>query len=70
MNATDVLQTEQATILGGGAAGDDAPYARARGTHMTIRHLGMVPSIQPDAYVAPTAVLSGQSMPWVIGGRR
>jgi carbonic anhydrase/acetyltransferase-like protein (isoleucine patch superfamily) len=27
---------------------------------MTIRHLGMVPSIHPGAYVAPTAVLSGQ----------
>ena len=70
MNATDVLLTEPAAIQGGSAAGDSAPYARARGSHMMIRHLGMVPSIQPDAYVAPTAVLSGQSMPWVIGGRR
>ena len=25
-----------------------------------IRHLGMAPSVHPDAYVAPTAVLSGQ----------
>ena len=27
---------------------------------MMIRHLGMAPSVHPDAYVAPTAVLSGQ----------
>ena len=27
---------------------------------MTIRHLGMIPSIHPDAYVAPAAVVSGQ----------
>ena len=60
MNATDVLQTEPAIIQSGSAAGDNAPDARARGRHMTIRHLGMVPSIHPDAYVAPTAVVSGQ----------
>jgi carbonic anhydrase/acetyltransferase-like protein (isoleucine patch superfamily) len=60
MNATDVLQTEPATLHSGSAAGDDAPDARARGSHMTIRHLGTAPSIHPDAYVAPTAVLSGQ----------
>ena len=60
MNATDVLQTEPAAMQSGSAAGDDAPDARARSTHMTIRHLGMVPSIHPGAYVAPTAVLSGQ----------
>jgi carbonic anhydrase/acetyltransferase-like protein (isoleucine patch superfamily) len=60
MNATDVLLTEPAAIHSGNAAGDDAPCARARGRHMTIRHLGMVPSIHPGAYVAPTAVVSGQ----------
>jgi carbonic anhydrase/acetyltransferase-like protein (isoleucine patch superfamily) len=60
MNVTDVLQTEPATIQSGSAASDNAPDARARSTHMTIRHLGMVPSIHPDAYVAPTAVVSGQ----------
>ena len=27
---------------------------------MMIRHLGMAPSVHPEAYVAPTAVLSGQ----------
>jgi carbonic anhydrase/acetyltransferase-like protein (isoleucine patch superfamily) len=27
---------------------------------MKIRHLGMVPSVHPEAYVAPTAVLSGE----------
>ena len=60
MNATDVLQTEPAAMQSGSAAGDDAPDARARSTHMTIRHLGMAPSVHPDADVAPTAVLSGQ----------
>jgi len=60
MNATDVLQTEPAAIHSGSAAGDNVPHARARGRQMTIRHLGMVPSIHPDAYVAPTAVVSGQ----------
>jgi carbonic anhydrase/acetyltransferase-like protein (isoleucine patch superfamily) len=60
MNATDVLRTEPAAMHSGSAAGDNAPYTRARSKPMTIRHLGMVPSIHPDAYVAPTAVLSGQ----------
>jgi UDP-3-O-[3-hydroxymyristoyl] glucosamine N-acyltransferase len=60
MNATDVLLTEPAALHSRDAAGDDAPYARARNRHMTIRHLGMAPSVHPDAYVAPTAVLSGQ----------
>ena len=60
MNATDVLQTEPAAMQSGSAAGDDAPDARARSTHMTIRHLGMVPSIHPDADVAPSAVVSAR----------
>jgi carbonic anhydrase/acetyltransferase-like protein (isoleucine patch superfamily) len=60
MNATDALLTESTVMHNGSAAGDNAPSARARGRHLTIRHLGMVPAIHPDAYVAPTAVLSGQ----------
>ena len=60
MNATDVLQTEPAAMHSGSAAGDTAPCARAGRSYMTIRHLGMAPSVHPDAYVAPTAVLSGQ----------
>jgi carbonic anhydrase/acetyltransferase-like protein (isoleucine patch superfamily) len=36
------------------------PRARVHIGHMKIRHLGMAPSIHPEAYVAPTAVLSGQ----------
>jgi carbonic anhydrase/acetyltransferase-like protein (isoleucine patch superfamily) len=60
MNAADVLQTEPAAMQSGSAAGDNAPYARARGRQMMIRHLGMAPSVHPEAYVAPTAVLSGQ----------
>jgi carbonic anhydrase/acetyltransferase-like protein (isoleucine patch superfamily) len=60
MNAADVLQTEPAAMHSGSAAGDNAPYPRAGGSHMMIRHLGMAPSVHPDAYVAPTAVLSGQ----------
>ena len=58
MNATDVLQTEPAAMHSRDAAGDNAPHARSG--HMTIRHLGMIPSIHPDAYVAPAAVVSGQ----------
>jgi carbonic anhydrase/acetyltransferase-like protein (isoleucine patch superfamily) len=27
--------------------------------HMYIRHLGMAPTVHPEAYVAPTAILSG-----------
>ena len=60
MNATDVLQTEPAAMHSGSAAGDTAPCARAGSSYMTIRHLGMAPSVHPEAYVAPTAVLSGQ----------
>ena len=60
MNATDVLQTEPAALPSGSAAGAAAPYARARSTQMTIRHLGMVPSIHPDADVAPSAVVSAR----------
>ena len=60
MNATDVLQTGPAAMPSGSAAGDNAAYPRARSSYMTIRHLGMAPSVHPEAYVAPTAVLSGQ----------
>jgi len=60
MNATDVLHTEPAAMQSGSAAGDNATYPRARSSYMTIRHLGMPPSVHPDAYVARTAVLSGQ----------
>ena len=60
MNASDVLQTEPAAMQSGSAAGDGAPGARARGGQVRIRHRGMAPSVHPGAYVAPTAVLSGQ----------
>jgi carbonic anhydrase/acetyltransferase-like protein (isoleucine patch superfamily) len=60
MNATDVLQTGPAAMQSGSSAGDTAPYPRARSSPVTIRHLGVAPSVHPEAYVAPTAVLSGQ----------
>ena len=58
MNTTDVLQTEPAAMQSGSSAGDNAPHARSG--HMTIRHLGMAPSVHPDADVAPSAVVSAR----------
>src|ERR1700745_401499 len=48
------------------SGGAPTPAARSRwggvrvhSGQMRIRHLGMAPSVHPEAYVAPTAVLSG-----------
>jgi carbonic anhydrase/acetyltransferase-like protein (isoleucine patch superfamily) len=60
MNASDATVTELATAQIASMAGDNAPSARVRIGQMRIRHLGWAPSIHPEAYVAPTAVLSGQ----------
>src|SRR5215470_18824824 len=57
MNASDATLTR---LAAGRTAGDGAPGARAHRGPATIRHLGMAPSIHPEAYVAPTAVVSGQ----------
>ena len=59
MNASDVAVAELA-IAPGDLAGDGAPSAALREGPVRIRHLGMTPSVHPEAYVAPTAVLSGQ----------
>ena len=59
MNASDVAVAELA-IAPGDLAGDGAPSAALRGGPVRIRHLGMTPYVHPEAYVAPTAVLSGQ----------
>jgi carbonic anhydrase/acetyltransferase-like protein (isoleucine patch superfamily) len=48
------------TTAPGDLAGDGAPSAALRGEPVRIRHLGGAPWVHPDAYVAPTAVLSGQ----------
>ncbi|HEX7269447.1 MAG TPA: hypothetical protein VF256_18770, partial [Streptosporangiaceae bacterium] len=60
MNASDATVTELVTAQTATMAGDNAPSARVRIGQMRIRHLGRAPSIHPEAYVAPTAVLSGQ----------
>ncbi len=65
MNASDVAVAELA-IAPGDLAGDGAPSAALREGPVRIRHLGMTPSVHPEAYVAPTAVLSGQVS---VGGR-
>src|SRR5262249_9674563 len=53
MNASNATVTALAITPTGSLAGASAGP-------VTIRHLGFAPSIHPDAYVAPTAVLSGQ----------
>jgi carbonic anhydrase/acetyltransferase-like protein (isoleucine patch superfamily) len=60
MNASDATVTDLATAASRSMPGDYPPGARGRTGPMTIRHLGVAPSIHPDAYVAPTAVVSGQ----------
>jgi carbonic anhydrase/acetyltransferase-like protein (isoleucine patch superfamily) len=59
VNATDTV-TELATTPTGTTAAGRPPGTAVRPGPVTIRHRGCVPSIHPDAYVAPTAVLSGQ----------
>ena len=58
MNASTAAVTELATPSG--MAGVSPPRAQVRAGPVLIRHLGMSPSVHPEAYVAPTAVLSGQ----------
>jgi carbonic anhydrase/acetyltransferase-like protein (isoleucine patch superfamily) len=52
MNATNAAVAE--------LAAGSPPGARVHSGHMRIRHLGQEPSIHPEAYVAPSAILSGQ----------
>lgn len=60
MNASDATEAELATTPSSVMAADGPPSAAVRAGPVRIRHLGIAPSIHPDAYVAPTAVLSGQ----------
>jgi len=60
MNANDATVTELPTAARRSTAGDNPPGAQERTGPMTIRHLGVAPSIHPQAYVAPSAVVSGQ----------
>jgi carbonic anhydrase/acetyltransferase-like protein (isoleucine patch superfamily) len=60
VNATDTTMTELATTPAGTTAPGIAPAAGERAGPMTIRHRGFAPSVHPHAYVAPSAVLSGQ----------
>jgi carbonic anhydrase/acetyltransferase-like protein (isoleucine patch superfamily) len=60
VNATDITVTELATAPTGTTTAGSAPGTRVHGGPVRIRHLGGTPWVHPDAYVAPTAVLSGQ----------
>jgi carbonic anhydrase/acetyltransferase-like protein (isoleucine patch superfamily) len=60
VNTTDAILAEQATGPAGSLAAASPPSARVYSGPMTIRHLGREPSIHPQAYVAPSAVISGQ----------
>jgi carbonic anhydrase/acetyltransferase-like protein (isoleucine patch superfamily) len=60
MNPTDATVAELATTQGGSTSGDGARGAAVRTGPVRIRHLRGAPWVHPDAYVAPTAVLSGQ----------
>jgi carbonic anhydrase/acetyltransferase-like protein (isoleucine patch superfamily) len=59
MNPTDAV-AELATTSSGGTSADGARGAAVRAGPVRIRHLGGTPWVHPGAYVAPTAVLSGQ----------
>jgi carbonic anhydrase/acetyltransferase-like protein (isoleucine patch superfamily) len=60
VNATDTTVTEPATTPPGTLAADRPSGTTGHVGPVTIRHRGCAPSVHPDAYVAPTAVLSGQ----------
>ncbi len=60
MNASTATAAELATAPGSSPAADSPPAAPAGRGPVRIRHLGTAPSVHPEAYVAPTAVLSGQ----------
>ena len=60
MNATDTIMTEPAATPPAPWPPGRPPIAGVRAGPMTIRHRGFAPSVHPDAYVAPSAVLSGQ----------
>ena len=59
VDTTDAVLAEPATGPGSLAAASP-PSTPVHSGPMTIRHLGREPSIHPQAYVAPSAVISGQ----------
>jgi carbonic anhydrase/acetyltransferase-like protein (isoleucine patch superfamily) len=60
MNASDATVTQLATAPTGTTTAGRPPDAAVDAGPVRIRHLGGAPWVHPDAYVAPTAVLSGQ----------
>ena len=60
MNITDTIVAGQPNGPAGSPAAGSPPSARVYSGPMTIRHLGREPSIHPQAYVAPSAVISGE----------
>ena len=60
MNTTNAILAEPATGPAGSLAAGNPPSAPVHSGPMTIRHLDREPSIHPQAYVAPSAVISGQ----------
>ena len=60
MKPTDAAVAELATAPSASMAKVSLPSAQVRSGHIEIRHRGFAPSVHPGAYVAPTAVLSGQ----------
>src|SRR5215831_12118981 len=60
MSPTDATVADLATPPSASMAKVSLPSAQVRSGHTEIRHRGFAPLVHPDAYVAPTAVLSGQ----------
>jgi carbonic anhydrase/acetyltransferase-like protein (isoleucine patch superfamily) len=60
MNPTGATVAGLATTPSGSTSADGAGGAAVRAGPVRIRHLGGAPWVHPGAYVAPTAVLSGQ----------
>jgi UDP-3-O-[3-hydroxymyristoyl] glucosamine N-acyltransferase len=60
MTATHTTVTQLATAPADAMAVGSPPGTAVRAGPVTIRHRGCAPSVHPGAYVAPTAVLSGQ----------
>ena len=60
MDTTNAVLAQPATGPAGSPAAANPPSAPVHTGPMTIRHLGREPSIHPQAYVAPSAVISGE----------
>jgi carbonic anhydrase/acetyltransferase-like protein (isoleucine patch superfamily) len=60
VDTTNAVLAQPATGPAGSPAAANPPSAPVHTGPMTIRHLGREPSIHPQAYVAPSAVISGE----------